>query len=85
MNAMKIILPALLLLPQQAHAACPDGVLDAGEECDDNNPTDGDGCTSTCEVEDGYQCSVPIDLSGGTTEHWDGSEGSCSACHRVSG
>ncbi len=28
--------------------ACGDGVLDAGEQCDDGNATDGDGCDSTC-------------------------------------
>ena len=30
---------------------CGDGVLDAGEVCDDGNTTDGDGCSSTCEFE----------------------------------
>ncbi|MDG1037730.1 MAG: DUF4215 domain-containing protein [Polaribacter sp.] len=30
---------------------CGDGVIDAGEVCDDGNTTDGDGCSSTCEFE----------------------------------
>jgi cysteine-rich repeat protein len=30
---------------------CGDGVLDAGEECDDGNTGDGDGCSASCEVE----------------------------------
>ena len=31
--------------------ACGNGSLQAGEECDDGNLTDGDGCTSTCRDE----------------------------------
>ncbi len=27
---------------------CGDGIIDAGEQCDDGNNTDGDGCTSSC-------------------------------------
>ncbi len=33
--------------------ACGDGTVDPGEECDDNNTTDGDGCSSTCQNEGG--------------------------------
>ncbi len=38
---------------------CPDGNVDTaqGEECDDNNANDGDGCSSKCVVEDGYICN----------------------------
>ncbi len=32
-------------------AWCGDGVVDEGEECDDGNTNDGDGCSSTCTVE----------------------------------
>ena len=32
-------------------SVCGDGVLDAGEACDDGNTTNGDGCSSTCELE----------------------------------
>jgi len=28
---------------------CGDGVIDAGEFCDDGNTADGDGCSSTCQ------------------------------------
>jgi len=31
--------------------ACGDGVLQAGEECDDGNTADGDGCSATCTTE----------------------------------
>ena len=37
-------------------AGCGNGVADDGEECDDGNDVDGDGCTSTCEVECGFEC-----------------------------
>ncbi|MGB5213658.1 MAG: DUF4215 domain-containing protein, partial [Anderseniella sp.] len=30
---------------------CANGVLDAGEACDDGNTTNGDGCSATCEIE----------------------------------
>ena len=28
--------------------ACGNSVVDAGEQCDDGNVVDGDGCSSTC-------------------------------------
>ena len=31
--------------------SCGDGVLDPGEECDDGNNDDGDGCAADCTVE----------------------------------
>ncbi|MGB3717449.1 MAG: M4 family metallopeptidase, partial [Candidatus Promineifilaceae bacterium] len=38
---------------------CGDGILDLGESCDDGNSADGDGCSSICQVEDGWICSDP--------------------------
>jgi cysteine-rich repeat protein len=32
----------------EVNQSCGDGVLDPGEECDDGNPADGDGCDSNC-------------------------------------
>lgn len=32
--------------------ACGNYVLDPGEQCDDGNPFSGDGCSSTCVLED---------------------------------
>ncbi len=32
---------------------CGDGSLDTGEDCDDGNATDGDGCSATCTCADG--------------------------------
>ncbi len=37
-------------------AVCGDGEVDDPEECDDDNTTDGDGCSSTCTIETGYTC-----------------------------
>jgi len=28
-----------------------------GEECDDDNAANGDGCSSTCTIETGYGCT----------------------------
>jgi cysteine-rich repeat protein len=40
---------------------CGNDVLDEGEACDDNNTTDGDGCSSDCEIEE------PSGTTGGGT------------------
>ncbi len=40
-------------------APCGNGALDDGETCDDGNRQNGDGCDSTCQVEDGYLCDDP--------------------------
>ena len=37
-------------------AICGDGIVGPGEECDDGNFSDGDGCSSNCTVEPGWQC-----------------------------
>ena len=41
-----------------APPGCGDGIVQAelGETCDDGNFFDGDGCSSTCQVEAGFQC-----------------------------
>src|SRR5262249_2594538 len=35
--------------------ACGDSILESGEQCDDGNAVDGDGCTH-CAVDTGYLC-----------------------------
>jgi len=35
---------------------CGDGTLELGEECDDANAEDGDGCSMECTIEEGYLC-----------------------------
>lgn len=37
---------------------CGDGLV-VGEECDDGNTRDGDGCSSACKVETGFACGQP--------------------------
>jgi cysteine-rich repeat protein len=37
---------------------CGNGVIDGDEECDDGNQDDGDGCSSTCVEEPGYDCDA---------------------------
>ncbi len=39
-------------------ASCGDGVLEGDEVCDDENTQDGDGCSSACTPEDGWQCDA---------------------------
>lgn len=36
---------------------CGNGMIETGEECDDNNADDSDGCSSICEVEYNYVCT----------------------------
>ncbi len=40
---------------------CGNGTIEAadGEECDDGNTTNGDGCSDSCLVETGYTCPTP--------------------------
>lgn len=50
-------------------AVCGDGVLDqdadgSGEECDDGNTTDHDGCSATCLNEGSEQCSFTCSSTG---------------------
>ena len=35
---------------------CGNGLIRGEEECDDGNVVDGDGCSSSCTVEDGFTC-----------------------------
>jgi fibro-slime domain-containing protein len=38
---------------------CGDGILTGTEQCDDGNTNSGDGCSSTCQVEPGFNCPTP--------------------------
>ncbi len=46
---------------------CGDGVVDTGlgEQCDDGNTVDGDGCSSTCQIEEAEEPTEPSDGGGG--------------------
>ncbi|MGB5439352.1 MAG: DUF4215 domain-containing protein, partial [Gammaproteobacteria bacterium] len=43
---------------------CGDFVQDLGEECDDGNLLDGDGCSSSCMIEEGPMCGNGINEEG---------------------
>ena len=36
---------------------CGDGVINTGEECDDGNSADADGCSPACAIEPGWSCT----------------------------
>ncbi len=38
-------------------SVCGDGMIEGGEECDDGDLDDGDGCSAACTVEAGFVCS----------------------------
>lgn len=40
-----------------APIVCGDGIVEAGELCDDGNTTNGDGCSNTCQIETGFLCT----------------------------
>jgi len=43
---------------------CGDGIIPSGESCDDSNTANGDGCSSSCQVEAGYLCPSSSNLIG---------------------
>jgi len=49
---------ALANVHRNQQDACGNGVFDYGEQCDDNNNADGDGCDSFCQVECGFTCAM---------------------------
>lgn len=48
-----------VLLAATDPGVCGDSVLDAGEACDDGNSANGDGCDASCQVEAGFECTLP--------------------------
>ncbi len=55
---------APLASAQCTESGSPNGTVDlaGGEECDDDNNTNSDGCSNTCEIESGYACAPPLTL-----------------------
>lgn len=41
----------------EVEGVCGDGIVEGNEGCDDANTEDGDGCSATCTVETGYECT----------------------------
>jgi cysteine-rich repeat protein len=64
-----------------AGGSCGDGVLNVGEECDDGNTDDEDGCSSTCVEEycgDGVlQSGMGEECDDGNTDDGDGCSSNC--------
>ncbi len=62
-----------------AQAPCGNSVLDTGEQCDDGNFTEGDGCSSTCQIE--YCGNGVLDpnevCDDSNASHGDGCSASC--------
>jgi len=60
---------------------CGDGLVDPGEQCDDGNLGDGDGCSSACIIEfcgDGVvQGGLGEECDDGNMEDCDGCDGGC--------
>lgn len=48
-------LPQLPADQGQVIAQCGNGILETGEQCDDNNTVNGDGCSSSCQTESSGQ------------------------------
>jgi fibro-slime domain-containing protein len=44
--------------PDLSAPTCGNGIIDPDETCDDGNHVSGDGCSSTCQTEIGWQCPV---------------------------
>ena len=61
---------------------CGNGVLDAGETCDDGNASDGDCCSSDCQTvaADGTSCSDPLQCTIDGTCQSGGCTGTVSGC-----
>jgi len=65
-------------LPIEA-GVCGDGTLNVGEQCDDGNNDDNDGCSATCEIEecgDGIE-QTSEECDDGNTKNNDGCSATC--------
>lgn len=53
-------------------SACGNALANFGEQCDDGNRDDGDGCSASCVIEEGFLCSAPfgtsVSVNGGFDE-----------------
>ena len=45
------------IIPCEGGGVCGNGTIESGEQCDDRNTNDDDGCSSSCQVEPGWSCS----------------------------
>ncbi len=59
-----VAIPAVCAPP----LGCGNGLLEAGEACDDGNNISGDGCTAACEIEDGNPCVTDDECASGVCD-----------------
>ena len=65
---------------------CGDGVLKAGEQCDDGNKTPGDGCSLICQLNPGWICPMPgMPCERTSDQDAARTESATGALHRVTG
>lgn len=57
----------------QLASTCGNAVLEIGETCDDHNDQGSDGCSSQCQEETGWECTMPRLPSTGSNVVQDGS------------
>jgi cysteine-rich repeat protein len=66
-----------LFAVQRAGAVClggaPNGVVTPAEACDDGNATNGDGCSSTCDIETEYSCTRAVSFANLNVQNFAGS------------
>jgi cysteine-rich repeat protein len=76
--------PRVVCVPatRVAPPACGDGLLDPGEQCDDGNTTNGDGCGATCALE---SCGDGVVDAGEDCDHGasNGADDCCSTSCQV--
>lgn len=61
LRLLLVALAGLTILATPAAAlVCGDSEPDPSEECDDGNTVSGDGCSATCTVEAGFDCSEAV-------------------------
>jgi fibro-slime domain-containing protein len=47
-----------MMTTRACDTSCGNGNIEPGEDCDDGNTVNGDGCSSTCKVEGGFTCTM---------------------------
>jgi cysteine-rich repeat protein len=78
---METILTSDILVRAYCASLCGNGMIDAGEQCDDGNTDDGDGCDVACNVEVCGNGIVQADeeCDDGGTVSGDGCSSTCTA------
>jgi cysteine-rich repeat protein len=61
--------PFYVLKVKVSAPGCGDGILQTGEQCDDNNTTAGDGCSPTCQFEGNYTSETEVNDTQALANH----------------